>query len=295
MEATVISRETPLTERNFFIPGGAPVQTPLTDVWNSGVSVHAANVVQGVNSSTVITDPAFAASDVDWFNDRINRKITIFASVNIQHHSNVAVCQGVTTSQSLQLLEQIGDKAISLYGYFRGATSPAAECQAPGQAIWHCQPVEFSTTASQPFWKTISPAFSPNYISAQQLVEAVGGLVLQKSERNKRIAERLTSLYQDATAEGEIILAASIRQLSEFFLVHSDLGLPKITLTPDRTLRARWIHGKDQFTAVEFTGKQTVKFVAEIPRSRGFAARYFSTESIDNVVGSALALGASFK
>ena len=90
------------------------------------------------------------------------------------------------------------------------------------------------------------------------------------------------------------MLPDSIKQFADFFLTHFDPGMPKITLTPDGTLRARWIHGQNDFASIEFTGKQTVRFVAEIPRARGLTARYFSSEPIENLLPVAIALGSSF-
>jgi hypothetical protein len=141
---------------------------------------------------------------------------------------------------------------------------------------------------------SITPAFSSKYLSDQQLFDAVRSLLLNNNERDRRIADRLTTLYQDALSEGQSLLPDSIKQFVEFFLSHNDLGMPKITLTPDGTVRARWIHGKSNFAAIEFTGRQAVKFVAEIPRARGVTARYFSSESIESVLPAAIALGSSF-
>jgi hypothetical protein len=145
-----------------------------------------------------------------------------------------------------------------------------------------------------PFSFSITPAFSSKYLSDQQLFDAVRMLLLNNSERDGRIAGRLTTLYQDAIMEGQSLLPDSIKQFAEFFLIHFDLGMPKITLTPDGTLRARWIHGQNDFASIEFTGTQVVRFVAEIPRARGLTARYFSSELIESVLPAAIALGSSF-
>lgn len=125
------------------------------------------------------------------------------------------------------------------------------------------------------------------------IFNAIQRLYCQDNSRDRRIAERLTTLYRDALAEGEKMLAASVRQFAEFFIVHAALRIPKITLTPDGTLRVRWIAGPGNFTAVEFTGTPLVKLVAEIPRD-GATAQYFASELVSNVVGVARDLGASF-
>lgn len=140
----------------------------------------------------------------------------------------------------------------------------------------------------------ICPDFSPKYLRDQQLFQAVRALRLSSNERNSRIADRLTALYQDSLSEGESVVADSVKQFAEFFLTYGDLKIPKITLTPDGTLRARWIMGDGNFIAVEFTGKPLVKFVAEVPRNRGLTAQYFSSEPLENVLPAARAIGFSF-
>lgn len=125
------------------------------------------------------------------------------------------------------------------------------------------------------------------------IFNAIQRLYCQDNSRDRRIAERLKTLYRDALDEGEKMQAASARQFAEFFIDHAALGLPKITLTPDGTLRVRWIAGTGNFTAIEFTGTPLVKLVAEIPRDNA-TAQYFASELILNVAGVARDLGASF-
>ncbi len=110
--------------------------------------------------------------------------------------------------------------------------------------------------------------------------------------RDRKIADRVTSLYQDALAEDECVRPESLNQFRDFFLEHSDIGLPKITLTPDGTLRARWIHGPGSFVAIEFVGGQLVKLVAETPRADGVVARYFGSESVRNLLSVVSDIGA---
>lgn len=126
------------------------------------------------------------------------------------------------------------------------------------------------------------------------IFDAIQRLYLnQRNSRDRRIAERLTTLYRDALAEGEKMQPASVRQFAEFFIAHAALGLPKITLTPDGTLRVRWIAGPGNFAAIEFTGNSLVKLVAEIPRDSA-TAQYFGSELVSHVVRVARDLGASF-
>jgi hypothetical protein len=112
--------------------------------------------------------------------------------------------------------------------------------------------------------------------------------------RDRQIADRITALHRDAIAEGDRILPDSLGQFKDFFLEHHDLDLPKITLTPDGTLRARWIHGPGSFVAIEFTGVPLAKLIAEIPRDNGLTARHFSSEPVQNIRSIARAIGAAF-
>jgi hypothetical protein len=116
--------------------------------------------------------------------------------------------------------------------------------------------------------------------------------------RDRQIAERITILHRLALEEREEILPASLAQFTRFFLHHSNhhLVLPKITLTPDGTLRARWIHGPEDFVAIEFTGNPLVKLVAEVPRKQeGQTASHFASEPVESVVYISRAIGASFE
>ena len=125
------------------------------------------------------------------------------------------------------------------------------------------------------------------------MFNAIQDLYLSQNPRDRQIAERLKCLYRDALEEGEKMRTDSIGQLCKFFLDNRDVGVPKITLTPDGTLRARWIHGAGNFIAIEFTGKSLARVVAEMPRNNE-TANYFFSESIENVVLNARAVGASF-
>lgn len=112
--------------------------------------------------------------------------------------------------------------------------------------------------------------------------------------RDRQIADRISALHRDALAEGESILPDSLGQFTDFFLANPDLGVPKITLTPDGTLRVRWIHGPGDFVAIEFTGAPMAKLVAEIPREHGLTASYFIGEPLTSILSIARAIGASF-
>ena len=135
--------------------------------------------------------------------------------------------------------------------------------------------------------------FYTDYSFEQKIFNAVERLYLSNNPQNRQIADRLITIHRDAIDEDEHINPDSIPQFAEFFLEHSDVGLPKITLTPDGTLRVRWIHGTGKFTAIEFTGKPLAKVVAEIPRGTE-TARYFISETTDNLVSAVNAIGASF-
>jgi hypothetical protein len=128
----------------------------------------------------------------------------------------------------------------------------------------------------------------------EQIFDAIQSLYLSDNKpRDRQIATRIIALYRDALAEDEHILLASLRQFTKFFLKHGDPGLPRIILTPNGTLRVRWIQSAGNFVAIEFTGKPLVQLVAEIPRAGGETARYFSEELVDDVVSYAHAIGAS--
>ena len=129
----------------------------------------------------------------------------------------------------------------------------------------------------------------------QQIFDVIQALYLStNTPRDRQIADRIKVLHRDAMAEDERILPASLSQFANFFLEQPVLGLPKITLTPDGTLRARWIGGPNSFVAIEFTGEPLAKLVAEIPREDNLTATYFSSEPLKNILSVARAIGASF-
>jgi hypothetical protein len=126
------------------------------------------------------------------------------------------------------------------------------------------------------------------FASIQNLSTSGGG----NNSRDRKIAQRLMALYRDALCDNETMSAPSIAQFTDFFLKHPQLGMPKITLTPEGNVRVRWIGGQGNFAAVEFTGDPIVKLVAQIPREDGKTARYFGGESLGSIVSSARAIGA---
>lgn len=113
------------------------------------------------------------------------------------------------------------------------------------------------------------------------------------SARDRRIADRLDGLSVDAASEDQPIRTSSVVQFRDFFLNNRQVGVPKITLTPDGTLRVRWITGPRNFFALEFTGLGLAKIVAEIPRDHGLTAQYFVSEPISSVIVFAQAIKAS--
>jgi hypothetical protein len=137
------------------------------------------------------------------------------------------------------------------------------------------------------------PDILPEATDGQQIFDAIQSLYLSTNKpRDRQIAERLTALYRDALEEDEHILPTSLSQFTEFFLTHTDLGFPRITLTPDGTLRVRWIQEEGNFVAIEFTGKPEAKLVAEIPGL--VPPMHFSSEFLTNIVEIAQAMGGSF-
>jgi hypothetical protein len=141
----------------------------------------------------------------------------------------------------------------------------------------------------------VSPDIVAEHTRSQCIFGAIQALYLsQNRPRDRQIAERLTTLYRAAAEEDETVRPASITQFREFFLAHPEIGLPKITLTPDGTLRARWITGPGNFVAIEFTGEPNLKLVAEIPRENGLTASHFGSEPLENIVEVAQGMGASF-
>jgi len=141
-----------------------------------------------------------------------------------------------------------------------------------------------------------SPEIVSEYSDSLRIFNAIQALYLSSNKpRDRQIAERITQLHRDVLAEGEQISPVSLAQFTEFFLRYRELGFPRITMTPDGTLRARWIHGPESFVAIEFTGTPLVKVVAEIPREGGQIATYFAAEPFDYVEPICRAIGASFE
>lgn len=170
------------------------------------------------------------------------------------------------------------------------STVPMPYLTAAAITLRHPSPVVISASALP----NLDYVWSVPETTTQAVVNAIRRLYHnQSSLRDRCIAERLTTLYRDALAEDEKMHAGSVKQFADFLINHAEVGLPKITLTPDGTLRARWIAGSGHFTAIEFTGTALVKLVAEVPRGDTIA-QYFASELVSNVVGIASDLGATF-
>jgi hypothetical protein len=151
------------------------------------------------------------------------------------------------------------------------------------------------TVRSSPY--TSSFARTPIIIVEDRLSTAVVYSVIERfylsaTQRHRKIAERLTILYRDALEEEEVIKQSSLSNFAEFFFSNPHISLPKITLTPDGTLRTRWIQPRS-FIALEFLGSRTVRAVCELPRGDEKGS-FFWTEPMSTVVGSAHSLGATF-
>jgi hypothetical protein len=127
---------------------------------------------------------------------------------------------------------------------------------------------------------------------SSRIFDAIQTLYLSHNRpRDRRLAERITDLHRIVLAEAEQISAASLEQFTTFFLKESKLTIPRITMTPDGTIRARWIYGPKHFVAIEFTGKQLVRLVAEVPRDDEQIASYFVSEPIDSVAAAVRNIG----
>jgi hypothetical protein len=164
-------------------------------------------------------------------------------------------------------------------------------------------PTDKLTAFAQPMFRQVetSAGAQPVFRSVETsagVFDAIRSFYLSTNHpRDRQIAERITILHRLALEEREEILPASLAQFTRFFLHHANhhLVMPKITLTPDGTLRARWIHGPEDFVAIEFTGNPLVKLVAEVPRRQeGQTASHFASEPIESVVSISRAIGASF-
>lgn len=82
-----------------------------------------------------------------------------------------------------------------------------------------------------------------------------------KSTRAQQITARLTALVPMALDDDTPILPASLAQCQAFFASHADVPMPKLIVTPDGTLRTRWIGKDGAFVALEWTGESLVCMV----------------------------------
>lgn len=130
--------------------------------------------------------------------------------------------------------------------------------------------------------------------SSARIFGAIQSLYISPNlPRDRQIALRVTNLHRIVLAEGEHIQPPSIEQFAKFFIANPTLALPKIFVTPDGTMRARWTSAPDNFVAIEFMGAATVKLVAELPRADGKTATYFASEATDRIISTVAALGGS--
>jgi hypothetical protein len=142
---------------------------------------------------------------------------------------------------------------------------------------------------------TTIPDIGTDESDSLRIFNAIQTLYLSRNHpRDRQIAERITDLHRVVLGEGEQISAESLEQFTEFFRDEPELAFPRITMTPEGTLRARWIHDRDHFVAIEFTGKPLVRLIAEVPRDGGQTASYFGSEPIESVVAASRKLGACF-
>ena len=90
-----------------------------------------------------------------------------------------------------------------------------------------------------PTFYLLSPEINAEQTAGQRIFDAIQALYLStNTPRDRQIADRITALHRDAIAEGDHISPGSLKQLKDFFLAHPEPAFPKITLTPDGTLRA---------------------------------------------------------
>jgi hypothetical protein len=159
-----------------------------------------------------------------------------------------------------------------------------------------------SGTVARP-WKPVEVPAQPTYYSttsivvqwaaAEEIYDTVQAFYLSPNKpRDRQIAERITALYRAALEEGEHILPTSLNQFTEFLLENKDLGFPRITLTPDGTIRVRWIRGEGDFVAIEFTGEPDAKLVTEMPGL--VPPMRFTREPLASVIAAVKAMGGSF-
>ena len=129
----------------------------------------------------------------------------------------------------------------------------------------------------------------------RQIFEAIAALYMSANvPRDRQIADRLTTVQRVAITEDQYILPTSLIQFAYFFLREPELALPKITLTPDGTFRARWIRSPSNFVAIEFTGEPVVKLIAEIPTGENLTTTHFSSVPLKSALSLGRAIGASF-
>lgn len=213
-----------------------------------------------------------------------------FTSTGSQNLSNAALGHAIT-------IDQVPGAPSERYSIYRAYLNAYNRAQA--LSLGSLTP---TGTVPRP-WRPIEVPPQPRYYSpaaivaqgavAEQIFETVQAFYLSANKpRDRHIAERITTLYRAALEEDEHILPASLNQFTQFFLANKGLGFPRITLTPDGTIRVRWIRGDGDFVAVEFTGEPDAKLVTEMPGL--VPPMRFSREPLVDVIAVVKALGGSF-
>jgi hypothetical protein len=239
---------------------------------SSGVSGSSAFATSTGSNLSIMPLAQQGVFNLDWVTISSNR--ALISSQRFVERDKFAIA--INCLKNIEELLEIASAALSSLTPTGTVARPWKPVGAPVQPI---------------YWG--SPNITVEGPAAQQIFDAVQAFYLSNNkQRDHRIADRITTLYRDALAEGEHIYQASLNQFTEFFLSNKDLGFPRITLTPDETLRARWIQGKDNFVAIEFTGEPDAKLVAEIPGL--VPPMHFSRQPLENVLAVAKAMGGSF-
>jgi hypothetical protein len=159
--------------------------------------------------------------------------------------------------------------------------------------LWAKQAEQLTLAAPSSLFSTLL-RFVTEQSDGGRILHAIQSLYLSINRpRDRQIAERITELRRVVLDEGKHIVPESLEQFVDFFRNHPNLGFPRIFVTPNGTVRARWTRGPENFVAIEFTGKPLVRMVAEVPRD-GQTAAYFASEPVNSVVAASRAVGVSF-
>lgn len=251
--------------------GGTPVETYGTASFSGAGNISAGGTIS-IGGGNLSTEPA--SGPLSNFN---------IATVSIHPRGQQVSPYAVAAFDAVM--------ASTLASFFNLPATAASSLTPTGTVFRPWRPV--APVQAQPTY----PAFARivrEESTAEKIFGAIQALYLSSNRpRDRQIADRITALHRDAIAEGQHIYPASLNQFTHFFLTNNDPGFPRITLTPDETLRVRWIQGQGNFVAIEFTGEPNAKLVAELPGLD--PPIHFSRQPIANVLAVARAMGASFK